>query len=251
MVGVITAAGLAGPALAASDRGNAPPGNNGTIKIAPLAGCQFNVEFFGYDAGTQTARLVFEGQAPTGGGSLQELTTTWTTADRTGGNQLDTRYGPVDLKDALAKAGVTPSQQGYHVRLTVHVTGSKGADAKHKVFWVAPCSPVANKAAVAPAAAAAAPAAAPAPPPPAPSPAAAVMGESIEAAHLEAAPTAPSGNDQAQVLGEQITQPAAAETSRSGALPFTGANLVMLLLAAAGFVGAGVVALRTVRSSRL
>src|SRR3954452_20419956 len=133
------------PALAGSAHGDRPPGNNGTVKINdfpldgdngndPHVGCQFAVTFFGYDAGTQTGRLVFEGQAPTGGGLLQESTTSWTTAHRTAGNQLDTTFGPVDLSAALAKARVSPAQQGYHVKLTVHVTGSQGADTKHKVF---------------------------------------------------------------------------------------------------------------------
>ena len=81
LVGVIAAASLAGPALASSDNksdnGNKPPGNNGTIKIdgvpmdgdtgnEPHVSCQFGVNFFGYDAGTQTApKSPFCTSAPT------------------------------------------------------------------------------------------------------------------------------------------------------------------------------------------
>ena len=142
-----------GPATAAAKaggRGSAPPGNNGTIKIDeaafdgngndPHVGCDFFVNFFGYDGGAQAATLRFESWAPTRGGGVVERQTSWSVPDRTGGNQLDHRYGPVDLVGALA--GVTPHpQQGHHVKLTVHVSGSQGADVKHKVFWVPSCAP--------------------------------------------------------------------------------------------------------------
>ena len=52
----------------------------------PHPGCVFDVEFFGYDAGRQTAQLDFEGQAPTGGGLLKHDELSWTTGERTGGN---------------------------------------------------------------------------------------------------------------------------------------------------------------------
>lgn len=132
--------------------GEAPPGNNGTIKINefpadegqandPHVDCDFSVKFFGYDAGTQTARMIFTGHAPTRGGVLLDTTTTWTSATRGGGNQLDKVFGPVNLTKAFADAGMTPhNKQGYHVKLTVEVTGAKGADTKHKVFWVTPCA---------------------------------------------------------------------------------------------------------------
>lgn len=135
----------AGPALA---DGNAPAGNNGTIKIdgvpaddgndnVPHPGCGFTVEFFGYDAGDRTARLEFDAQSPLEGGMLAEVPTRFTVAERTGGNQLNHRV-EVDLADVLA--GRTPHpKQGYHVKLTVHVDGAQGADVKHKVFWISEC----------------------------------------------------------------------------------------------------------------
>ena len=71
-----------GPGVAHAN-GNAPAGNNGTIKIdgvpaedgndnKPHPGCQFTVEFFGYDAGERTATLEFEAQAPTDGAKTRE-----------------------------------------------------------------------------------------------------------------------------------------------------------------------------------
>ena len=244
-----------------SDNGNRPPGNNGTIKIDefpvdgdtgndPHVGCQFAVKFFGYDAGSQTGRLVFEGQAPTGGGLLQDSTTGWTTGDRTGGNQLDTSYGPVNLTDALTKAGVTPSQQGFHVKLTVHVTGSQGSDAKHKVFWIEPCSSAASPPAAATLPQRLAPATAPAAPTAsgpvvaptaAPAAPAAVMGETLEAASLNG----PSAEHPVQVMGEEISNE---EEGRNGTLPFTGVNVALLLMAAGGLLGAGIVAVRTAKA---
>jgi hypothetical protein len=141
---------MAGTAFAAAAHGsrNAPPGNNGTIKIDtavfsgnrnhPHVGCEFFVNFFGYDGGTQQATLSFEPWAPTRGGVVAERETSWSVPARTAGNQLDHRYGPINLSAALA--GITPHpRQGYHVKLTVHVTGSQGADVKHKVFWIEPC----------------------------------------------------------------------------------------------------------------
>jgi hypothetical protein len=40
----------------------------------------------------------------------------------------------------LTFAGLTPHpQQGFHVKLTINADGSRGADNKHKVFWVEDC----------------------------------------------------------------------------------------------------------------
>jgi hypothetical protein len=150
-IGVVTIAGL-GTAGPASAQAEAPAGNNGTIKIddvpmddgnenVPHPGCTFVVDFFGYDVGTRTASLVFEGQEPTGGGELLVDAFTFDVETREGGNQLDASR-TVDLSEALV--GIEPHpQQGWHVKLTVHVDGAQGADVKHKVFWVSECtSPV-------------------------------------------------------------------------------------------------------------
>jgi hypothetical protein len=149
VVAVVLGMTLAPPASAASD---APAGNNGTIKIddvaiddgnenVPHPGCTFVVDFFGYDVGTRTATLTFDGQEPTAGGELLVETITFDVATRDSGNELNESH-PVDLSDALA--GITPHpKQGWHVKLTVNVDGAQGADVKHKVFWVSQCtSPV-------------------------------------------------------------------------------------------------------------
>jgi hypothetical protein len=126
--------------------GDAPPGNNGTVKVNDETtpnqdndahvGCNFSVSFYGYDAGNQTGQLTFAGQAPTRGSGSVTLSASWSTADRTGGNQLDQTV-PVSFSQlAGIFKGVTPAHQGYHVKLTATVSGSQGSDVKHKVFWI-------------------------------------------------------------------------------------------------------------------
>src|SRR5215218_1738918 len=42
----------------------------------------------------------------------------------------------------LDLTGIEPHPvQGFHVKLTVNAEGSRGADVKHKVFWVTGCGP--------------------------------------------------------------------------------------------------------------
>jgi len=147
IVGVVAALlglALAGPATAD------PKGNNGTVKIdgvtlgdgqanEPHVGCGFAVEFFGYDKGDLNASVTFELQAPTlrPSGSQVLLTDTVAIGEDAAGGATDRDASKLYQLDF---SGVTPqAQQGYHVKVTVHAAGSKGADTKHKVFWVQPC----------------------------------------------------------------------------------------------------------------
>jgi hypothetical protein len=51
----------------------------------------------------------------------------------------------------LDLAGIEPQPtQGVHVKLTIHAEGSRGADVKHKVFWVTGCVPAPTTTTVAP-----------------------------------------------------------------------------------------------------
>jgi hypothetical protein len=259
-----------------SDHGQRPPGNNGTIKIDefpadggkgndPHVGCRFSVNFFGYDAGTQQATMTFEPWAPTSGGNPTTMSTSWTTPSRKGGNQLDKSFGPVDLTSAFA--GITPAKQGYHVKLTVHVTGSQGSDVKHKVFWVEPCQTAAKPAAVAPAHTTQP--VTPASPQPQPvrtsAPLPAAQPEAVQPAALQpvAAPSAPAveaarftnatqATPVASVLAERISAPptaAAVEaTSASGGtLPFTGGAVGTLVAAGISLLVLGGLAWLSVR----
>jgi hypothetical protein len=159
-IGAGTLAGLAAPtaALAAPQD---PPGNNGTIKVdaapfddhpnnEPHVDCVFQIDFYGFDEGDFYADVVFEGHAPTGGGTLlTDRVFIGEDANDGGGSTagLDAS-ATYDLTDELAS--ITPHpQQGWHVKLTIHADGSQGADTKHKVFWVDGCRPAPAPAAVA------------------------------------------------------------------------------------------------------
>lgn len=133
-----------------SSAGGAPPGNNGTVKIDEYSmdpgqdgdahvACGFSVSFFGYDSGAQSASISVTPVAPTTGGSPYSTSTTWDKT-RTSGSQFDANV-PVSAADlSTALTGVTPQpQQGYHLRLEVEVTGSRGSNDKYKVFWMQPC----------------------------------------------------------------------------------------------------------------
>jgi hypothetical protein len=157
------ALGALGGVAAAADPGQGqgqgqgnPPGNNGTIKVdgtefpqapddhpnnEPHVDCAFAIDFYGYEA-LVDARLVFEAQQPTGDGVLLDITRTLDDDDATGGGSEEGHdlHVDVDLTDALATYEPHP-EQGYHVKLTVHVDGSQGADVKHKVYWVSGCEP--------------------------------------------------------------------------------------------------------------
>jgi hypothetical protein len=143
--GITTFGAGALPAFA----GNNPPGNNGTIKIddtpfddlpnnEPHVGCEFEVDFYGYDEGDLFADLTFRAHPPTGQGEVLDTDRLFIGEDPAGGGtDLDAsgRY-TLDFDGFEAHP-----QQGYHVKLTINAEGSQGADVKHKVFWVK-CPPV-------------------------------------------------------------------------------------------------------------
>jgi hypothetical protein len=135
---------IAGPVSAA------PSGNNGTVKIdgspwdnlpnnEPHVGCVFQVDFYGFDA-NQPVEVSFEAQAPSGDKDLGTISGTLDGDDNSGGGSLAGYDG--SLWYSIDVTGLTEHpQQGYHVKMTVHAPGMKGADTKHKVFWVTGCDP--------------------------------------------------------------------------------------------------------------
>jgi hypothetical protein len=152
---LIRGTGLTMAALAVSLAIAAPvsaaPGNNGTIKIdgvefddhpnnQPHVGCTFQVDFYGFDEGDLFAEVIFEAKAPSGSGVLLTDSVFIGEDDASGG-------GSVAGLDASAEytldvTGLTEHpRQGYHVKLTIHAEGSRGADTKHKTFWVTGCEP--------------------------------------------------------------------------------------------------------------
>jgi uncharacterized repeat protein (TIGR01451 family) len=136
---VVPGTPLAGAARAAGD----PPDND------PHVGCTFDVEWYGFDQGPDTISLVtFEMQAPT---DDVVLDVTGPAAVFVGGDPASgagTATG-LDGRESyvLAFYGDPQPEQGFHVKLTVHTPGSKGADTKSKVLWVEGCDPVVPSAA--------------------------------------------------------------------------------------------------------
>ena len=134
-----------------------PAGNNGTVKVhgsalntspanQPHVGCNFYVDFYGFDAG-QTADVSLTGQAPTGAGTSlfnDSNAQINPTSSRGQGNTWDSEMaftthsgGSGNFID-LSSLGA-PAHQGYHIRLSVDPTGAPGGS-KTKVFWVQPCT---------------------------------------------------------------------------------------------------------------
>jgi hypothetical protein len=145
-IAAIVLAFSAAPAAA----GPNPPGNNGTIKIdgvvfddlpnnEPHVGCMFQVDFYGYDEGDDLfADVLFEAHPPSGTATLLEDEVFIGEDDDSGGGSeagLDASATYTLDLDGLEEH----PQQGYHVKLTIRADGSKGADIKHKVFWVTGC----------------------------------------------------------------------------------------------------------------
>jgi hypothetical protein len=145
---------LAGPAAASSSHTtNGPPGNNGTVKIDRLAfddlpnnephvGCNFQVDFYGFDMGDLNADVTFAVQPPTGKDRVLLTDTVKIGEDDNSGGGSEAGLDASQTYDLSTHLdGLTPHpKQGYHVKLTVNADGSKGADTKHKVFWVNGCT---------------------------------------------------------------------------------------------------------------
>ena len=130
-----------------------PPGNNGTVKVAPAGendgtpdnnphvGCTFQIEWYGFDEGSDIVSTVgFAMHSPTSdvglsGTSPEEV---FVGGDPATGAGTETGLDGVQ-QYTLAFDGEPHAQQGYHVKLTVHTPYSQGSDTKHKVYWVEGC----------------------------------------------------------------------------------------------------------------
>jgi hypothetical protein len=157
--GISGALALAGSAAAGthstSDGGNQPPGNNGTIKIhrtdtepedhanEPHVGCEFTVEFFGFDGYANSSEMSFSLWSPTQPDqpTLYTRHVDLTVDNRVSGAEWD-HEETFTAAQIIGTNDVEPQpQQGYHVKLTVETddSASQGATVKHKVFWMQPC----------------------------------------------------------------------------------------------------------------
>jgi hypothetical protein len=99
-------------------------------------GCVFQIDFYNFPQGNLTASVTFDGQPPTGGGTLASDDVPIGADGQGGDDDLD---GSVtfDLADALAD--ITPDPvQGHHVQLAIQVEGS--IDAEGKDLWIQGCT---------------------------------------------------------------------------------------------------------------
>jgi hypothetical protein len=157
--GISGALALAGSAAAGAQStsagGDQPPGNNGTIKIhrtdtdqtdhanEPHVGCEFNVEFFGFDGYANSSEMSFSLWSPTQPDEpvLYTRHVDLTVDNRVNGAEWDHEES-FTAAQIIGTNDVEPqAQQGYHVKLTVETDDSapQGATVKHKVFWMQPC----------------------------------------------------------------------------------------------------------------
>jgi hypothetical protein len=152
-LGWMGAGGAVAATITGAPAGHNPSGNNGTVKIdnqpfddapnnEPHVGCRFQVDFYGYDEGDLNAKVTFVAQSPTLPAGADRTLLTDEVAigedDASGGGS----EGGLDASRTyeLDLTGITPHEkQGVHVKLTINAEGSRGADVKHKVFWVTPC----------------------------------------------------------------------------------------------------------------
>ena len=249
-----------------------PRGNNGTFKVdgpvldtshgnEPHVSCEFRLNFFGYDAG-QLADISVTAIAPTRGATtrvsgLQLISSNPAKGGLYGGSYPATgTWSAVDL-------GLDPTQR-QHVRVSVTSFNPDGSDvpggAKSKVFWLEPCAPADQPAAVEPvqvaggvpvfgpravvAVSAAAPAAVPAPA----SPATAVLAGSVSA--QSAAPATVVAAPASLVQPFSLPPVSARASAPPAQLPFTGApELLALLMAGVVTLAGGSALLVAVRRS--
>jgi len=127
-----------------------PPGNNGTIKVddtpfddapnnEPHVGCEFQVDFYGYDEGDLTADVTFVVHPPTGADTVLLTDEVFIGEDDNSGGGSEAGLDASETY-TLDLTGFEPHpQQGFHVKLTINAEGSQGADVKHKVFWTTGC----------------------------------------------------------------------------------------------------------------
>jgi hypothetical protein len=256
------------------DTGHNPPGNNGTVFIhdvaddhsphnVPHVSCNFWVDLFNFD-NSQSVTVSFAGQAPTGKGTALggETTTTLEADDASGaGNDWDGELAFTADQLGVSNLGA-PAHEGYHVKMTV-VTNQPG-DHKYKVFWIQPCesatptqpttvageststgqSPATGQSTATETSSSTGQSTA--------------TGKSTSAGKATSGAIAPQAAAQAnsgtptEVLGTKFTRggatPASAATASS--LPFTGAEIGTMALAAAVALGGGVLLLVAGRRRR-
>ena len=230
-VALVWCVAIAGPATAAPN----PPGNNGTVKVddvpfddapnnEPHVGCSFQVDFYGYDQGDLDATVTFEAHPPTGPAVVLLTDKVFIGEDDHAGGGSEAGLDASETY-TLDFGSIQPHpNQGFHVKLTVNAEGSKGADVKHKVFWVTGCASGTTTTST--------------------STSGTTTTTSASGATSTSEATSTSqqaGSTSTSAVGGASSS--APSSSAGGSLPFTGADTVPLLLAALGLLGLGALTL--------
>ncbi len=146
LAGCLALGGFAAPAAFAQ-------GNDGTVKVDevdlaapppandPHVDCIFDIEFFSFDDGLE-AEVTFEGQSPTGHGTVLINKDPVALEETTGGGNDLVGQKEYDLSSLVGQLGDPHDNQGFHIKLTVEVPKGTHSTAfsKYKVFWVT-CAP--------------------------------------------------------------------------------------------------------------
>lgn len=144
---LLPAALVIGAAPAIAD----PGGNNGTIKLSEVGGpedqsndpklsCTFEIQWFGFDAGSGLySDVTFQAQGADAGTGITVTGSThvFIGEDAAGGG---TDHDATQVYTLAFDAPAANAEQGYHVKVDTANGGSQGADKKSKVFHVGPCA---------------------------------------------------------------------------------------------------------------
>ena len=232
--------------------------STGTIKVdsidfddhqdnQPLDACDFEVDFYGFPAGSYEGSVTFEAVPPSGNSvvvaSAGDQTPSFTASGGSGLN-YGTAY-QLDLDDLNAVA------LGYHLRVTISVGEVGGTPiTKYKVFWLSACDPEPSSSASASASASASVSASESASASVSASASASASVSESASASQSASSEPSVDESAspthsiEVSATKKVKPSASvlgvKLNRPGSLARTGLPTVMLLGLGLGLAIAGI-----------
>jgi hypothetical protein len=138
------------PAVASAQN---PPSNSGVIKVDGVAfddipsdsthvGCNFQIDFYGYDQGDLFATVTFAAWPPTSLPGADQTVLTDTVFIGEDDNSGGGSEAGLDASQTytLDLTGIEPHPiQGIRIQLTIQAEGSQGADVKSVTFWIVGC----------------------------------------------------------------------------------------------------------------
>ena len=131
----------------------AAAGNNGTVKVdgttifkqmnanEPHVGCDFSIEWYGFDASNTTSYVTFNTQSPTSNRNLILNDPVMLDGDDSSGGGSPAGFDGSKLYTLQFDPNLDylHPNQGYHIKVTVETPTANGSDLKYKTFWVQGC----------------------------------------------------------------------------------------------------------------